>query len=98
MPIDKRTGKKYRAEEGLGDKTDPMPGMPSPIEQALIDKITAAKAAAAARPMPVQRPMPPAMPAAAPAAPGMKKGGKVSSASKRADGCCVKGKTKGKIV
>jgi hypothetical protein len=27
-----------------------------------------------------------------------KKGGKVSSASKRADGCCVKGKTKGKIV
>jgi hypothetical protein len=29
---------------------------------------------------------------------GMKKGGKVSSASKRADGCCVKGKTKGKMV
>jgi hypothetical protein len=25
---------------------------------------------------------------------GMKKGGKVSSASKRADGCCVRGKTK----
>jgi hypothetical protein len=24
----------------------------------------------------------------------MKKGGKVSSASKRADGCCVRGKTK----
>jgi hypothetical protein len=35
------------------------------------------------------------------AATGMKKGGKVkakSSASKRADGCCVKGKTKGKMV
>jgi len=30
--------------------------------------------------------------------PGMKKGGKVSSASKRADGCAVKGKTKGKMV
>ena len=29
---------------------------------------------------------------------GMKKGGKASSASKRADGCCVKGKTKGKMV
>jgi len=29
---------------------------------------------------------------------GMKKGGKVSSASKRADGCCVKGKTKGKYL
>lgn len=28
---------------------------------------------------------------------GMKKGGKVSSASKRADGCCVRGKTRGKI-
>jgi len=28
----------------------------------------------------------------------MKKGGKISSASKRADGCCVKGKTKGKMV
>jgi hypothetical protein len=29
---------------------------------------------------------------------GMKKGGKVSSASSRADGCCVKGKTKGKYL
>jgi len=27
-----------------------------------------------------------------------KKGGMVGSASKRADGCCVKGKTKGKMV
>jgi len=31
-------------------------------------------------------------------APGMKKGGKVSSASKRADGCAIKGKTRGKMV
>jgi hypothetical protein len=30
--------------------------------------------------------------------PGMKKGGKVSSASKRADGCAVKGKTRGRMV
>jgi hypothetical protein len=29
---------------------------------------------------------------------GMKKGGKVSSASSRADGCCVKGKTKGRMI
>lgn len=29
---------------------------------------------------------------------GMKKGGMVGSASKRADGCAVKGKTRGKIV
>ena len=28
----------------------------------------------------------------------MKKGGSVSSASKRADGCCTKGKTRGKMV
>ena len=28
----------------------------------------------------------------------LKRGGKVSSASKRADGCAVKGKTKGKMV
>ena len=29
---------------------------------------------------------------------GMSKGGKVSSASSRADGCAVKGKTKGRFV
>ena len=29
---------------------------------------------------------------------GMKKGGSVSSASKRADGCCVKGKTRGNMM
>jgi hypothetical protein len=29
---------------------------------------------------------------------GMKKGGKVSSASRRADGCATKGKTKGTMV
>ena len=27
-----------------------------------------------------------------------KKGGSVSSVSKRADGCCIKGKTKGRMV
>ena len=29
---------------------------------------------------------------------GMKKGGKVSSASKRADGCAIRGKTKGTMA
>ena len=29
---------------------------------------------------------------------GMKSGGKVSSASKRADGCAIKGKTKGRMM
>jgi hypothetical protein len=33
-----------------------------------------------------------------PGLPRMKKGGKVSSASKRADGCAVRGKTKGKMI
>jgi hypothetical protein len=36
--------------------------------------------------------------AVSPVAAGMKKGGKVSSASKRADGCATKGKTKGRMV
>jgi hypothetical protein len=30
--------------------------------------------------------------------PGIKNGGSVSSASKRADGCCTKGHTKGRMV
>jgi len=30
--------------------------------------------------------------------PAYKKGGNVSTASKRADGCCIKGKTKGRMV
>ena len=29
---------------------------------------------------------------------GYKKGGKISSASKRADGCAIKGKTKGRMI
>jgi hypothetical protein len=98
----KRVMKDFGAE-GLGDRTGPLPGMPNPMEQAMMDKIAAAKAAAAPRPMP---PAPPAgggapMP---PAGPGMKKGGKVKkmasggSASKRADGCAQRGKTKGKFV
>jgi len=40
----------------------------------------------------------PAPASAPPMAPRMKKGGKVSSASKRADGCAIKGKTKGRMV
>jgi hypothetical protein len=34
----------------------------------------------------------------APVQPGMKKGGSVKSASARADGCAIKGKTKGRMV
>ena len=44
-------------------------------------------------PMAPQGMAPQGMPMA-PQAPGMKKGGKVSSASKRADGCAIRGKTR----
>jgi hypothetical protein len=37
-------------------------------------------------------------PGVAPTSAGMKVGGKVGSASKRADGCAIRGKTRGKIV
>jgi len=37
-------------------------------------------------------------PGVAPTSAGMKAGGKVGSASKRADGCAIRGKTRGKIV
>lgn len=51
-------------------------------------------------PMPVRRrpaaPMPAMAPASAPKA--YAKGGKVGGASKRADGCATKGKTRGKFV
>lgn len=39
-----------------------------------------------------------AQPGVAPTGTGMKSGGKVKSASARADGCCVRGKTRGKMV
>jgi hypothetical protein len=46
-----------------------------------------------AMPMAPQGMAPQAMPMA-PQGQGMKKGGKVSSASKRADGCAIRGKTR----
>ena len=39
-----------------------------------------------------------ALAASAPTRRGMKKGGADSSASKRADGCAIKGKTRGRMV
>ena len=47
---------------------------------------------------PVDEPVAPAMPAAPAGMPAMKKGGSVGSASKRADGCATKGKTKGRMI
>jgi hypothetical protein len=50
-------------------------------------------------PMPMPpRPRPQAMAAPEEGTAVMKKGGSVSSASKRADGCATKGKTKGRFV
>ena len=64
--------------------------------------IDGASAAPMKRPMPMKKPMPkkpmpkkPMMPAAPMPAPSYKSGGSVGSASKRADGIAMKGKTKG---
>ena len=65
------------------DVTEPLPGMPNPIEQAQMDK----KKAAPLGPLP--------KPSPAPKKPkGMRSGGYVRAA----DGCCQRGKTRGKIV
>ena len=57
------------------DVTEPLPGMPNPIEQAQMDKKKAT----------VPTPKKPK---------GMRSGGYVRAA----DGCCQRGKTRGKIV
>jgi len=100
MPMDKRTGKRYPDYEGVGDITEPLPGMPSPIEQAYIDRMEKKRAASQdggnlmlKNEMKTER-----MQKEKRKVPGMKHGGKVSSASKRADGCAQRGKTRGKIV
>ena len=66
--------KKFPAE--AKDVTEPLPGMPNPIEQAKMDKKKEQE-------KPVKK---------------MAKGGSVSSASSRADGCAQRGKTKGRMV
>lgn len=99
MPIDKRTGKYYPAEEGYGDKTDPLPGMLDPISQARQDRMEAMNAASrdAAGNVKMEKSMQTEQKRKA-KIPGMKRGGSVGSASKRADGCAQRGKTKGKMV
>ena len=87
--------------EGLGDKTDPVAGMPSPMEQAYKDRLMeemAKREADKKRSDKSMMMLPPSEMMRPKKKDGMKKGGSVSSASKRADGCCVKGKTRGKIV
>lgn len=66
--------------EGVGDKTEPLPGMLDPISQAKEDKKKEMKDKEL---KPVKK---------------MAKGGSVSSASSRADGCAQRGKTKGRMV
>lgn len=67
--------------EGVGDKTEPLPGMLDPISQAREDK-KKEKEAKEMKEKPVKK---------------MAKGGSVS-ASRRADGCAQRGKTKGRMV
>lgn len=79
-----------------GAGTPPMPPMMPPGTQvsrpappAMVDAVRASNAG---------RPLPPAAPGLNMSGMGMKKGGSVGSASKRADGCAQRGKTKGRIV
>jgi len=74
--------KKDFGVEGVGDKTEPLPGMLDPISQAKEDK-KKEKEAKEMKEKPVKK---------------MAKGGSVSSASSRADGCAQRGKTRGKMV
>jgi len=64
------------------DVTEPLPGMLDPISQAYKDKMDAKKA------MPTPQPPMPKKPK------GMRAGGYV----KAADGCCKRGKTRGRMV
>lgn len=74
--------KKDYGVEGVGDKTEPLPGMLDPISQAREDK-RKEKEMKDKEPKPVAKPIK-----------KMAKGGYVRSA----DGCAQRGKTRGKIV
>ena len=84
----------------------PMPGRPLPMTQPLPGPPMPDRPMPRVARVPIPQIQQPAggrpnLPIAAPTpavAGAMKKGGKVSSASKRADGCAVKGKTRGKMV
>ena len=69
-----------------GGGRGPMPGKPMP------------SMGGGFTPRPTSMPMTNVMPVKPGMGMMMKKGGKVKSASSRADGCVVRGKTKGKIV
>ena len=92
--------------EGLGDKTDPVAGMPSPMEQAYKDRKDRLMEEMAKREQEADKKrsdksmmmLPPSEMMRPKKKGGMKKGGSVSSASKRADGCAQRGKTRGKMV
>jgi hypothetical protein len=83
------------------DVTEPLPGMLDPISQAYKDRMDSRMQEADKKqddksmgPMKIA----PKIMAPKKKPDGMKKGGKVSSASKRADGCAIRGKTRGKMV
>ena len=85
-PISVKDAPGYR-----GAGTPPMspPQISRPAPQPMVDAVKAGNAG---------RPLPPAAPGLNMSGMGMKKGGSVGSASKRADGCAVRGKTKGRMV
>lgn len=88
MPIDKRTGKSYPDYEGVGDLTGP----PELTKTKKLEKPKKLFADKVTNPEPVK-------PVSTDTSKmGMKKGGSVGSASKRADGCAQRGKTRGKML
>jgi len=83
------------------DVTEPLPGMDDPITRAYKDRMEELKDKKRdGKGMDLMMIAPKMMgPKKKDEKGGMKKGGMVkSSASKRADGCCIKGKTRGKMV
>jgi hypothetical protein len=101
-PVKKRVGGKIKKMAGGGPgrrskgsgSMQPMPPMPKPHEQHFRDQIRTPVI-----PDPVKYPeYIEEVGEERVSGPRMRKGGSVSSASKRADGCAVRGKTRGKYV
>ena len=93
------TDLKYPGSTPVDEPIAPRKGMKKPMGKSMMKPMVKPKG----RPMypdsvPVDEPVAPAMPAAPAGMPAMKKGGSVGSASRRADGIAVKGKTKGRMI
>ena len=86
----------YTAE--MGKPPQDIDGGSAPMKRPMPKPPMAMKKPMPKKPMMPMAPKPRGVPSEAPTMPGMKKGGSVGSASKRADGIATKGKTKGTMV